>query len=75
MRYYLRVAVVFATVLMVLPSYADKIKTFWSGTSMTADGPRMMPCFSHPKTAPRSLQQTRGDVSTKQHAHWAKKRQ
>lgn len=72
MRSPLKIAVVFATLLMVLPSYADKIKTFWSGTGMTADGPRMiMLQLSEDGTA--ILQQNRGDNTSKLHAHWAKK--
>ena len=71
MRAHLQIAFVLAALLFATPGQAEKIKTFWTGSGMSADGPRTVSLqLSADGTA--VLQTTKGDNATKLHARWRK---
>jgi hypothetical protein len=71
MRLQLKLVLTLSAILFSLPCNAAKIKTFWSGSGMTAQGPQMiMLQLSADGTA--VFQQTQGENTVKLHAQWRK---
>jgi hypothetical protein len=71
MRAHLQIAFILAALLFVTPGQAEKIKTYWTGSGMSVDGPRTVSLqLSADGTA--VLQTTKGDEATKFHARWRK---
>jgi len=71
MRAHLQIAFILAALLFVTPGQAEKIKTYWTGSGMSLDGPRTVSLqLSADGTA--LLQSTKGDDATKLHGRWRK---
>ena len=71
MRVQLKLVLALSVFMLAIPSYAAKIKTFWSGSGMTTQGPQMiMLQLSADGTA--VFQQTQGENTVKYHAEWRK---
>jgi len=71
MRVQLKLVLALSVFMIAVPSYAGKIKTFWSGSGMTAKGPQMIMLQLSPDGT-AVFQQTQGDNSVKLHAQWRK---
>ena len=71
MRLHLKLIVALSAILLTMPCHAAKIKTFWSGSGMTTQGPQMiMLQLSGDGTA--VFQQTQGENTVKYRAEWRK---
>jgi hypothetical protein len=71
MRLQVKLVLALSVLMLAVPCYAGKIKTFWSGSGMTAKGPQMIMLQLSPDGT-AVFQQTQGENTVKLHAQWRK---